>query len=370
MATSPSRVSAPVLVHAIDPARGDGDLPDDVVVLPRTATVGAVTDQLDSAGLLVVDDALAFPFEALRSSDRDIPLVVRVPASLDANGLDAVLGPDVLDHLTPFDFVAGPRAAVENCLARRQLPPGRFIGGVESTLSQLVARGNRGHRQLERAWRPRAESGGLLNVLAPTLDGAVGRVRALKALLRVERDALRRVMSLLITQQPATRAMRVAVGARRPTAWLSALPRGVQSWTGVSLVPGIDETDDLPRGEGRTVALSPSGRLPLAPASFDAVILAGEFLHAPPHAVARLVEESVRLLRPAGWAVVLADVVVDERVPGDRRHKPLSAEAFLDLAAEASGRRLVLRDVQAIRRLGDLHHRTGLFVLQHLHTGK
>ncbi len=75
--------------------------------------------QLDGAAELVVLDALSFPWETMRPRDRDIPLVLALPASLDGPAIERVLGDVVLDHLAPHDVVVDHRAEVRRDLVAR-----------------------------------------------------------------------------------------------------------------------------------------------------------------------------------------------------------------------------------------------------------
>lgn len=362
-------VQAPLLLHAMSPG---GVLADQagLVRLPRAATVPAMARDLDAASALLVDDPLAFPFESLRRVDRDLPMVVRLPSGLDPTAVEAVLGEVLLDHLTPFDLLVGPPGPTARVLARRRLPSSAYAGATDGDLEALVARASRGLNRVTAAWRPGPANPTLLNVTLPAVPEveADRRLRYLKRRLRAELAALSRSLVDLAGEQPSTRGMHVAIAARRPGAFASALPASVESWSGIRLVPGADDGADLPSGHGDLVELPASGRVPLPAASFDAVVLAGEVLHAPRHAVSRLVAELERLVRPGGWLVALVDVVADTLAERDRRSSPMSTLELLDLAGEASGRRFALEDVRALRRPGEPHHRAGVFVLRSLRT--
>lgn len=74
--------------------------------------------RLDAAPELIVVDALSFPWDALRPQDRDIPLVVVLPAELNAEDMSLVLGGALLRHVTPFDRLVEARPAVRDAVAR------------------------------------------------------------------------------------------------------------------------------------------------------------------------------------------------------------------------------------------------------------
>jgi len=75
--------------------------------------------QLDGAAELVVLDALSFPWETMRPTDFDIPMVLALPATLDATAIEQVLGDVVLDRLTPHDVVVESREEVRRDLVAR-----------------------------------------------------------------------------------------------------------------------------------------------------------------------------------------------------------------------------------------------------------
>lgn len=357
------------LVYTPAPGRWSSE-PEGVDVLPATATSPAMAPALDSAALLVVDDALAFPFEALRDTDRDVPLAVRLPAPLDAKGLETVLGSDLLDHLTPFDVVAGARETWHPVLARRHLPASRWVGPADLSLEQLVNRARQWRQRLDE-WRPAPiPPGAPLDVMDVTASASPGpqRLRSVKSRLRVERDLLRRELAAVAKQQPRTRVMHAGILSRRPEMWASALPPTVGGWVAVPLVAGDEPSVDLVDASVPVIEAPDHLRLPRSSGELDVVAVAGDLLHSPRHAVERLVAEAVRLLRPGGWLLLLSEVVPDPDRPADSRPVPLSAGETLELIARASGRQVVLEDLRSFRRPGEDHHRGGLFRWRYLGT--
>lgn len=369
-----TEVAAPastVLVHTPDPGRWDNAV-QGVRLLPHTASAPAMAQHLDAATLLVVDDALVFPFEALRDVDLDVPLAVRVPWPLDAAGLESVLGGDLLDHLTPVDVVAGPADAWGRVLARRRLPRSRLLGDGNLTLHQLVNRTRESRRGIDEAMRPHPLPAGApfdpVNFTA-TARGGEHRLRDVKSRLRVERDLLRRELATVARQQPRTRVLEAIVAARWPEAWASALPPAVGTWAAVPIVnepPSADLRDaDVP-----IVAVPDHLRLPRPAGVADIAVVVADILHGPRHTVERLIAEIVRLLRPGGSLLLMAEVVPNPRREPGSRPEPLSAMGTLDLVARASGRQVILEDVRSYRRPGEDHHRAGLFRWRFLGTGR
>lgn len=364
MAAQPTPVT---LFHTSRPERWDGTL-DQVHVLPSAATAPALAEALDEASLLVVDDALAFPFEALRDADRDVPLAVRLPAPLDASGLEAVLGYDLLDHLTPLDIVAGAPETWRPVLVRRHLPTTRWVGRADLTGEQLVGRARRWRQRLDE-WRPRpAPPGAPLDVIDMSASAEPGpqRLRSIKSRLRVERDLLRRELSSVAQQQPRTRVMKAGILSRRPEVLASALPATVRHWIAIPLVPGDESAATLVDDSIPVVELPGHLRIPGPIGELDVVVVAADMLHSPRHSVERLMTEAVRLLRPGGWLLLLSEVVPDPRRSEHGRPEPLSAGEVVEVVARASGRQVVLEDLRSYRRPGEDHHRAGLFRWRYL----
>lgn len=363
-----SQPTGRTLVHVADPERWDGSV-DGVDLLPSTATAAALSDALDEAELLVVDDALAFPFESLRDVDRDIPLVVRMAAPLDTPGLEAVLGTDLLDHLTGFDLVAGPALTWRPTLARRRLPRSRHLG-EDLDVPSLVEEARRWHARLDARWRPGPTPDGMpLRIVneASVLTADARRLRELKSRVRMERDLLAREMRAIAQQQPRTRTMTVGLVARRPAAWASVLPPRAAEWTALPIGPAEAELRDL----GATVVEVPAHmRLPAPAGSLDVVAVVGDLLHSPVHGIERLLAECVRLVRAGGWVLLLGEVVPDPRRPVEDRPHPVGARTVIDLVNRVSGGDVVLEDVRAHRRPGEDHHRAGLFRWRRLGTAE
>lgn len=105
-------------------------------------------DRLDVAPELIVLDALSFPWDALRPSDRDIPLVVALPPDLDEAGVEQVLGEAMLQYLTPYDRIIEARPEVREALARDYGLPSRVwievdarnLGGVLAAVREHAGR--------------------------------------------------------------------------------------------------------------------------------------------------------------------------------------------------------------------------------------
>lgn len=351
------------LMHVPDPSRR-GDV--GATLLPSGSSAAAIAEAALTAGLLVVDDVFGFPFEAVPDDVLDLPLLVRFPTAMTVDRARAVLGDSLLRHLTPLDALAGDRTRLTELLHAYRLPGSSWVGGGALRPRQLL---NRGRQRLARAgdeWPSLPHGPRGMNGTTPAHD--LHRLRSAKARLRVTRAVLREILTSLQERQPRTRGMQAVVLADRPTRWASAVPAGVRAWTGVELNPGTDDPTELPDDRSDLRPVSASLRVPLGSGSRDVAVLLADVVHHPRHAVRRLLAESVRTLRPGGWLVVLAEVVVDDTSDPATRPVPPSATELVEEASRASGRRLVLDDVRAVRMPGETHYRTGAFVLQNVGT--
>ena len=80
----------------------DADLPDGCVVLGEQ---DALTQVLNRANTLVFLDLPSFPLEAMTGDHWDVPMVVVLPADLDAESLTAAYGSALFERLGFFDRI-------------------------------------------------------------------------------------------------------------------------------------------------------------------------------------------------------------------------------------------------------------------------
>lgn len=86
---------------------------------------------------LVVRDPLSFPWQELDAPARLLPVVVALPAELDAATLSELLGAPVLAHLTPADTLVEPRPEVREALtASWDLPPAVWADALPGDLPE------------------------------------------------------------------------------------------------------------------------------------------------------------------------------------------------------------------------------------------
>lgn len=136
-------------------------------------------EALNTASGLVVLDPLSFPWQELDTAARLLPVVVALPAELDAATLSDLLGTPMLSHLTPADTVVEPRPAVRVALAEAWgLPPAVWADALPDDLDA----------RLRGARTPKAAHAHLVAVVGEQLRAAAGgagtsgpRVRAVGA---------------------------------------------------------------------------------------------------------------------------------------------------------------------------------------------
>lgn len=98
----------------------------------------ALSARLADAGELVVVDALSFPWEQLSDTDRDIPLVLVLPESLDAGDIRTVLDRPVLRHLTPYDVLLEARPEVRDEIgATYRLAPEQWVSLADHSAASV-----------------------------------------------------------------------------------------------------------------------------------------------------------------------------------------------------------------------------------------
>src|SRR5829696_1894420 len=98
---------------------GSAELPNDCVVLGEQDTLPyELTQVLNRADTLVLLDPLSFPLKAMTDKQWDIPIVVVLPPSFDAEALIATFGPELFERLGFFDHIVAPNSALWEELRR------------------------------------------------------------------------------------------------------------------------------------------------------------------------------------------------------------------------------------------------------------
>ncbi len=348
--------------RAIDPPTKSGF----TLLESEAAVPSRLQDELEAASALIVLDALAFPFEALRDVDRSVPMAVRLPDGLDAEGLIAVLGEDLFVHSTVYDAFAVEPSRWGPISARFNLPGERRLKVDPRDSSAVVRAASERFRHDWDAIRQTevpqgAALGGRLPVAAsPTRQR---RMRDVKHRLLSELSALRHMMMIITSTHPETRPLRVLEVGLRVGEKVSALPHDVTEYIGFDVLTGGSRELAIGDRVHRIRHLEPHLRLPVSAESIDAFLITSDIATSPDHVLARLATEGLRALRPNGWMVMLCEVVARSK---NEVETMTGAKELAALVTTATGQRLVLSRVEAIRLPGEDLYRAGLLAFQRL----
>lgn len=301
-----------------------------LVLADTDMDAGTLRSTLPRAPLLVILDALSFAYDSVAEDQWDVPLVVALPTELDADALEAVLGPTVLERLTFFDRVATADADMWERVRRR----------YRLAASQRVAVAGDDPRAV-------ADAAGLRGG-----DGDTG-LRARKERHCVRHEALAPLARRLLGppgRRPPPSVLQVGTGGGR---WAGLVPDELP-WHGVD--PDAADAEAARHNHpGRQVDVLPDDlAFPSRRERFDLVVLT-DVLHMDDRR-RRLLQESWRVCRPGGGLVLCEDVVP----PGDGASgdtPALSTGGLVSMLLAATNRRVALEHAEALRYPGDDLHR-------------
>lgn len=310
-------------------------------------TPQGVNEALGDGILLVVGDVLEFPWTSLTGEARDVPMALRLPGSSLGPAAWDVLVEDCWRHMTPHDIVACSPGVWRGLQAKSGWPDSVWVPMGDQPLDWLVHQGRT--RLLDAGAMPDNPIKPALSTRArpPGPHRPEQRRRAVKARHRVERDAVRELLSELVETSPSTKNHRTLVVADDPTIWWDL------EASGTSLSPlATTVQDGVP-------CLRAGLRFDHAEEKFDAVVALVEIAHESSGRLRRLAAEATRVLRPGGHFVLLSSTV--RRSADDIRLRNTSA--MIDVLAAGAGRRLMLHDVRSLRLPGEDRHHLALLDL-------
>jgi SAM-dependent methyltransferase len=328
----------------------DVDLPDDCLVLSeQDALPHKLTGVLDRASTLVFLDLPSFPIEAMTGDHWDVPVVVVLPPSFDAESLTTTLGSALFERLGIFDRIVTPDLELWEELRRKY----RWAEGqrvpVTSDQPNDVARAVLALLEAESA-----------SPTTPEAEGSSGkRLHRVQAAALEPRFAAARGDS--DTDSPLD-VLEVGAGAGR---WASSFDPTKTRFV------GLDAHEDL---VGAARANFPEQRFdlvgsdllfPYEDESFDLVFSVRAMHHNPAPAKRTLLSEMWRVTRPGGRLLFLEDFVFTRR-PEEPVIHPMSVTEFVDLILDAMAAQVVLEHVESLRYPGEDLRRGGLISLLRL----
>ena len=341
----------------------DASLPEGCILLSDWDVLPAqLADTTEGATSLVVLDLFSFPFEALTGTQRDIPLILVLPAGFDVEFLTTVFGQAVFGRLDFFDRVATPDPDVWEVLRRRYgwaegqrvgiesgdpVEAATAIGAMLESESATPTFFGDGYYE---AARYRSERGDALAGSVP--HRAVCSVRQSpdfnKAIHRVQKRAL-------APQFAAARGSRaedvpfdvleVGVGVGR---WAVSFDLAKTRLFGVDISEGMVAAARANFPEGNFDHLGSDLLFRYDDESFDLVFSVTVMHHNPTPAKQTLLSEMWRVARPGGRLLFLEDFVTARSSESSTVY-PTSVLEFVGLLLEATNGQVTLEHVESLR---------------------
>jgi ubiquinone/menaquinone biosynthesis C-methylase UbiE len=352
----------------------DVGLPGDHTVLSDWDVLPAqLSATLERASVLVVLDMLSFPFESLTDDLQDVPLILLLPAALDATFLATVFDKAAFSRLGFFDRIAaadddlwaelrrkyglteGQRVEVED---GRPEHSASEIQAVLKTESALHAPFGEGDYEADMYW---TERGDALAGNAPhrAICSVHHGPRFNKAIHRVQAKALRPQFAAARGTQAEEvpfDVLEVGAGVGR---WAASFDLAKTRFTGVDISEGMVEAARKNFPQCRFDLLGEKPVLPYGDESFDLSFSVTVMHHNPTPTKRALVSEMWRVTRPGGRLMFLEDFVSGGWSTMSTVY-PMSVNTFVDLLVEATAGQVVLEHVESIRYQHDEFTRGGL----------
>ncbi len=287
---------------------------------------------LDRADCLTVLDPMSFPFDALRTADRDIPVAVELPGGWDAAVLVQLFGMPLLRNLGPFDLICTDDPTWRALRSRHAWP-----AGIRASRAALRA-------------SPQDLAG-----------DPPGSARGRKAVFRMLSTAVRRQLDQARRGIPPRERFTTMILADDVDHWASLLPLADTDVVGIALDPGIAARAARNFPEWSFETQHPSERD--QPETVHAALCIAALCDCAHEERDRRLGGLLRSLRVGGRLVVLDRFFegLDGRTKGGPTPRQLLAEI-----ATTSERHVVLEHVEALRIAGDDLTSVGLFAFTKL----
>lgn len=337
--------------------------------LPAAISAPELHAAVADAAVLIVLDPFRFPFDSLRESDWEIPVVASLPRDRPAATLVETLHEPLLSRLTFFDRVATEDDALWGLLRERlgwgewqriNLSDQAEIVRAVASFHSLDAAGQTDH--VESApdpvfdWEGRRFSNELPHRVA---EGAQRTLRESKAVHLSQTRALCPVLGAaheLIRREGRLRMLEVGGGVGQRASLLRARETEFTGLDPNSACVRVAR-HNFPECEFRQAA--DLAELPFPDERFE-LVLSVTAVQRTPHPVREpLLSEIWRVLRRGGWLVLLEEVIQGD--PGGPS-SPLRAADLETLIVEGSGGGAVLEHFEAVRYPQDGVHRAALVV--------
>ena len=372
------RVASELVVYV---GRSDVAVPEGAGRLTdRDVYASTLTTALGEAALLVILDALSFPYEMLSEAQWDVPMLVSVPDELPAGDVVDVLAP-VFDRLGFFDlFAVTSDEAWEALRARHAWGMGQRVPvraddpeGVVRYAVDLLQRDADAADAAEADevydpvsyWRRRGKEVGPQSQHR-AICSIHHDLRFNKAMHRAQAGALvpqfDEVRELSGGRSRPLRVLEVGTGVGR---WATFFPAGVDVFSGVDISASMVEIarENFPEHTFETV--DQDARLPQESDSFDLVMSITVLHHNPPVLRRALLREMWRVTRPTGHLLLLEQVVAAAPRPQSTVYRMSPADLVEDVLRASLGR-VVLEHARAVRYPHDEMYRSLLLRLTKL----
>ena len=357
---------------------GDHTVLSDWDVLPPQ-----LSSALERASVLVILDMLSFPFESLTGDLQDVPLILLLPAGVDADFLATVFGRSAFSRLGFFDRIAAADEDVWAGLRRRydwtggqrvEIEDGRpehaatEVWAALEAESALHATFGEGDYEADRYW---TERGDALAGNAPhrAICSVHHGPRFNKAIHRVQAKALRPQFAAARGTQAEEvpfDVLEVGAGVGR---WAASFDLAKTRFTGVDISEGMVEAARTNFPQCRFDVLGEKPVLPYGDESFDLSFSVTVMHHNPTPTKRALISEMWRVTRPGGRLMFLEDFVSGGWSTMSTVY-PMSVRGFVELLVDATAGQVVLEHVESIRYQHDDFTRGGLLSVSKLGVAK